>query len=30
LRNVDTFKDKQDLDEMLAREDASWQVWKKS
>jgi len=29
-RNVDTFKDKQELDEMLAKEHAPWQVWKAS
>jgi glucose-1-phosphate cytidylyltransferase len=26
-RNMDTFKDKQDLDDMLARDQAPWQVW---
>jgi glucose-1-phosphate cytidylyltransferase len=28
-RNMDTFKDKQELDEMLARDHAPWQVWKR-
>jgi glucose-1-phosphate cytidylyltransferase len=28
-RNMDTFKDKQHLDEMLSRDDAPWQVWKR-
>jgi len=27
-RNMDTFKDKQELDDMLARDNAPWQVWK--
>jgi glucose-1-phosphate cytidylyltransferase len=27
-RNMDTFKDKQDLDDMLSRDQAPWQVWK--
>jgi glucose-1-phosphate cytidylyltransferase len=27
-RNMDTFKDKQHLDDLLARDDAPWQVWK--
>ena len=26
-RNMDTFKDKQDLDDMLAKDQAPWQVW---
>jgi glucose-1-phosphate cytidylyltransferase len=28
-RNMDTFKDKQDLDDMLAREKAPWVVWRR-
>jgi glucose-1-phosphate cytidylyltransferase len=28
-RNMDTFKDKQDLDDLLGREQAPWQVWKR-
>jgi glucose-1-phosphate cytidylyltransferase len=28
-RNMDTFKDKQELDDLLARENAPWQVWKR-
>jgi len=28
-RNMDTFKDKQALDDLLARGDAPWQVWKR-
>jgi glucose-1-phosphate cytidylyltransferase len=28
-RNMDTFKDKQELDDLLARERAPWQVWKR-
>ena len=28
-RNMDTFKDKQDLDDLLSREPAPWQVWKR-
>jgi glucose-1-phosphate cytidylyltransferase len=27
-RNMDTFKDKQDLDDMVARDQAPWQIWK--
>jgi glucose-1-phosphate cytidylyltransferase len=27
-RNMDTFKDKMELDEMLAKDQAPWQVWK--
>lgn len=27
-RNMDTFKDKQDLEELLQRGDSPWQVWK--
>jgi glucose-1-phosphate cytidylyltransferase len=27
-RNMDTFKDKQDLDDLLAREKAPWQLWR--
>jgi glucose-1-phosphate cytidylyltransferase len=28
-RNMDTFKDKRELDDMLAQENAPWQVWKR-
>lgn len=28
-RNMDTFKDKQELDDMLAHDKAPWQVWKR-
>lgn len=28
-RNMDTFKDKKHLDDLLAAEDAPWQVWKR-
>ncbi|HET6148175.1 MAG TPA: sugar phosphate nucleotidyltransferase [Polyangia bacterium] len=28
-RNMDTFKDKMDLDDLLAHDKAPWQVWKK-
>jgi glucose-1-phosphate cytidylyltransferase len=29
-RNMDTFKDKRELDDMLARDNAPWEVWKKA